>query len=153
MWMFCYRIVQVIPAFYFVFIPKYLFSWQTVISQAMKIVYQIFILMYSQNYLSNKVLFPSRAMLKNYGLQISFEIALILYDVIRHRIGHKLFLNHLLTVGNLLQTLEHGGFTSLCKMDNIFLTTHDAVNFAYLKYHVSGCLLSIYLAHSYKWGF
>ncbi|XP_066925900.1 prestin-like isoform X1 [Clytia hemisphaerica] len=40
--------------------------------------------------------------------------------------------------GNLLQTLEHGGFTSLCKMDNIFLTTHDAVNFAYLKYHAEG---------------
>lgn len=38
---------------------------------------------------------------------------------------------------NLLNTLSNGGFTSLCGIENIFLTTHDAVSHAYLKPHVS----------------
>lgn len=42
--------------------------------------------------------------------------------------------------GALLVTLQNGGFTSHCGMDNIFMTTHDAVNFAYHKPHLEGIL-------------
>jgi len=53
----------------------------------------------------------------------------------------------MLCTGNLLTTLRDGGFTNLCGMDNIFLTTHDAVNFAYLKYHVSMQKYTRFLHH------